>query len=277
MRHAAKWTGSLHPSRRRPVHGRAGGSTPSGRLVAALVLSALVAGPLFAGGAQRSEAPLGYEGSRWWDDVEEIEHRFVDGGKWKKGLRETVELIDRVTRRSWDESDLGEVFAALDVLRAVFESALGHEEAARWSVHSALNLDPSVLERLERYGDRGDPLRGISLREKGRLPDGTRPPPRFATAGYEPVEVVEEPSMGDFVNVRAEQERLPGVTVEVVIGVDGRPRHPVVVSTWVNPVVVHWTLERIRTADFEIRPARIDGEPVVELEEIEMDFERAGT
>lgn len=275
MTHGSRRTGSSRAVRRRPERGRAGGSTPIGRLVAALVLFALIVGPLPAAGGQRPEAPMGYESSRWWDEIEQVEVRFVHKQKWKKGLRETVELVDRVTRRSWTEPDLDEVFAALDVLRAVFESALGHEETARWFVHSALNFDPSALERLERYGDRADLLRGISLREEGRLPDGTRPPPRFATPGYEPVEVVEAPSVGDFVNVRAEEERLPGVTVEVVIGVDGRPRHPVVVSTWVNPVVIHWTLERIRTADYEIRPARIDGEPIVELEEIEMEFEPA--
>lgn len=263
------------PIRRRPVRGRDGGSAGTGRLCAALALFVLVAGGLPAAEAQRRDTPPGYEGSRWWDEIEEIDERFFRKEKWKKGLRQTVELVDRVTRTSWREPDLHRVLAALDVQRAIFESALGRDEAARWHVHTALNLDPSARDRLNRYGERAAPLRGISLREEGRLPDGSRPSHRFATSGYEPVEVVRPPSTGDFANVWARREQFPEVLVEVIVGEDGRVRQPVLLSTWVPPVVAHWTLERIHTADYEIRPARIDGEPIAELETLLMAFDQA--
>lgn len=275
MTHDRQRTRSPHPIRRRPVRGRGGGSAGTGRLCAALALFALVVGALPAGGTQRLESQLGYEGSRWWDEIAEIDERFFREEKWKKGLRRTVELLDRVIRSSWREPDLHRVLAALDVQRAIFESVLGRDQAARWHVHTALNLDPSAPDRLGRYGERAAPLRGISLREEGRLPDGSRPSHRFATSGYEPVEVVRPPSTGDFANVWARREQFPEVQVEVVVGVDGRVRQPVLISTWVPPVVAHWTLERIRTADYEIRPARIDGEPIVEVETIRMEFDQA--
>jgi hypothetical protein len=215
----------------------------------------------------------GYEGSRWWDDVEEIEALLQDA-KWRRGLRLGQELIGRVVRRSWHEPDLARVLATLEVQRAVAESALGRDDAALWHYQVALNLEASAVERLERYGEEADPLRGVSLREQGRLPDGSTPPVRFVTPGYEPVQVVRPPSTGDFANVQAPHERFPSVTVEVVVDEGGTVRFPVVLSPWVNPVVIHWTLERIRTADYEIRPARVDGEPILSLEEIEMEFEQ---
>jgi hypothetical protein len=222
---------------------------------------------------QEPSGPPGYEGSRWWGEVEEVAALLVEA-RWKRGLARSEELADRVVRRSWHEPDLARVLAALSVQRAVAESALGRDDDARWHVGVALNLEPAATERLERYGEAAEPLRGVSLRREGHLPDGTVPPVRFTTPGYEPVEVVRPPSTGDFANVQAPHERFPSVTVEVVVGEDGRVRHPVVLSSWVNPVVIYWTLERIRTADYEIRPARIDGEPIAALERIEMEFEQ---
>ncbi len=279
---------AAHGTVRRTVNRRRRGGVLAGA-PATLLLIGLAAGPSAAavpvqedGRGQAVEetrpvpsGPVGYKGSRWWPQVEETEE-LLRKERWKQGLRAIEELLDQVVRRSWEEPDLAAVLASLSVERAVAEAALGRTEAALWHWHAALNLAPSVeaIEaRLGDYGEVADLLRGVPLRRRGRLPDGTVPPPRFTTPGYEPVTVVRPPSTGMFENASLRGRQVQPVSLEVVVGEDGRLSRPLVTSRWVHPVVVYWTLERCLTADYEIRPARIGGRPVADLEEIEMEFE----
>jgi len=238
---------------------------------ATLVLAALaVAVPVVAQAPQSGAA--GIQRSRWWDEVEDVDS-LIAGGKWRKAGRLLVPTLDRVVRESWQEPDLGRVLAALSVQHAILELHRGETEAALWHWHAALNLDPRVGERLERYGSLADPLRAHPLRRRGTLPDGSRPPPRFATPGYEPMDVGPLPPTGLFENAWVRQlGNLPPVRVEVVVGADGKLHQPILIERTTHPVVAYWTLERIRTAGLEIRPASVDGVPVDEITEVEMEL-----
>lgn len=223
-------------------------------------------------GEERPSGPAGYAGSRWWPLVLDVDASLGEE-RWKRALHAAEDLLDQVVRRSWEEPDLKTVLATLSVQRAVAEAALGRKDAALWHWYAALNLDPSVEAKLDDYGEAADLLRGVPLRLRGRLPDGTVPPTRFTTPGYEPVTVVRPPSIGLFENASVRGRQLRPVSLEVVVGENGRLHQPLVTSPWVHPVVVYWTLERCFSADYEVRPARIDGRPIVDLADIEMEFE----
>lgn len=261
----------------RTAGGRSPRSVRLGASVGALALLVAlgqVAGPAAVAAADQDSPsePAGYSGSRWWPRVEEVDASLREE-KWRRGLRRAEQVLDEVVRRSWEEPDLQKVLAMLSAQRAVAEAALGREEAALWHWHTALNLDPSVKSTLDDYGEAAELLRDNPLRRRGHLPDGTVPPPRFATPGYEPVAVIRPPTTGLFENASVRDERVPPVSLELVVGEDGRLRYPVVTSPWVHPVVLYWTLDQCFSVDYEIRPARIDGRPIEELEEIEMEFE----
>jgi hypothetical protein len=210
--------------------------------------------------------------SSWWEEIEEADALIRDG-KWRKAHKLVEQTLDQTLRRGWQAPDLARGLAAQSLQRAVLALHRGATGTALWHWDEARNLDPSVAERLPAYGDLVAPLRSHPLRTLGRLPDGTKPPPRFATPGYRPMKVTKVPPVGLFENAWVRQlGQLPTVTVEVVIGADGAFHDPVVTRDDFPPVLVYWTLEQIRTADVEVSPARLDGEPIDDLDTIEMDF-----
>lgn len=250
---------------------------PSPFSLAPLVLLAtLVAWPAGARPpeAARPPAPGGVARSQWWDEIEAAD-ALIQDGKWRKARALVAQTLDQTLRQGWQEPDLGSVLAAESLQRAVIALHRGETAAALWHWDVARNLDSAVEERLERYGALAEPLRERPLRGSGRLPDGTRPPARFATPGYEPLRVGGIPPTREIENAWFHQVRtLPTVRVEVVVDATGALSEPVVASDRYPPVLVLWTLEQIRIADVDVRPARLDGQPIDDLTTIEMDFQQ---
>lgn len=233
-----------------------------------LLLAAAVLAPPAGGQLEEDRGGLAYEPSTWWERIEKDVDPLIAKERWKKARRKAEELSDEIVRFSWRAPDIGEVLAAVAVRRAAIEAVLGREETALWLWWSALNLDPSV----EPHPAAEELFRAHPLREEGRLPDDA-PPPQAPDSGYEPP-VYDAPD-GEFPFYSSSAMRvdhLP-VSVEVVVQPDGRLTHPLVLSTWTEPVPTFWTLETIHEELPRVEPARLDGEPVATVERIEMRFD----
>ncbi len=213
--------------------------------------------------------------SRRWDDVEAADALIRDGA-WRKAAKLIQQTLDRTLHTGWQEPDLNRVLAAQSLQRAILALHRRETGEALWLWDEARNLDPAADARLEAFGDLApelvEPLRDHVSRRLGHFRDGTTPPPRFATPGFQSMEVGEVPPVGFGTAWARQLGHLPQVTVEVVVGADGAFHDPVVTREGFPPVLLYWTLEQIRTADVKIRPARLDGKPIDDLTTIEMDF-----
>lgn len=156
--------------------------------------------------------------------------------------------------------------AVTTALRAIAEEGRGDHEAAAWFWQSAQQIFPDVIEAdTSPYGEPARhlkelPLRQLSDRENlRRLSENLYVLEGIDPTGFEPPTLLHRPKV-EF----PEKLRRMGIEesyeVEVVLGLDGRCREPVVVTPVSSPAMAFVVLESLRETRFT--PAKAQGEPV---------------
>lgn len=241
--------------------------------VRAALVAVLLAAPL---PAQRPEP------SRWWSEIDRVDER-LRKGRWQKAERMLARLRPEVMRVSWREPDLGQVLSELAFQAAVIHANRVEDEAAVWEWHVAQAHErlagaargaPPLTERdLAPYGRAAELLPASPLRERGEAPPGEELPGGTLFTDFEPA-IAPDHALLPLGNVAVARVRLLPVTLEVWVDREGRVRQPVVTSRWSPPVIRQWGFDNLR-AMAPFTPARLKGEPVGSLEEVELELGRA--
>lgn len=245
-------------------------------------VAAGLAGGLFLAGATSPSSPVHAQAaarSRWWDEIDAVAERIAEG-HWRKADRQLERLRKEVLETSWREPDLGDVLAELAFQAALVAANRGREDEAIWEWHVALNHDRAhgggdlPGRDLSSHGAAGQLLAANPLRRRGEPPPGAGELPGPGP-GYEPAEPPAGFQTLPLANASALRERPVPVLLEILVEPEGRIRHPVVLSSWSHPVVIQWGLDNLRQMG-RLRPARVGGEPVPALQEIELEVETKG-
>lgn len=203
-------------------------------------------------------------------------HESLLAHKWKRGLRHARSLTETILRRSWHGKELQRMLSELALYQAVAEANLPRlRYEAIWHWHIAQNLDFKMRNRdLSPYGRAGALLREFPLRRQGSVPAGfevattypTGPrldPPRKPGTATVPTVLN---------NTGAALEGSGDFKVEVIVDKYGRLHQPVVISTYLHPIVIYGSLEWLRDwAPFQ--PARLDGKPADYLDTFTVQFQ----
>ncbi len=229
-------------------------------LLILMLLSAALVQPRIAAGE-----------SKWWPEVREIgEH--LRKHRWKFSLRKLAKLEERVLDEAWSGPDLDRVLAELALYRAIVDANLRRDRSALWYWHIATNLDSRVRGRdLAPYDRAGKLLYEFPLRARGEVPVG------FENRELSPVHPSTPPILPDvpipvvLFNSAAARARAGDCRVEVIVDKEGRLHHPVVLSTYLHPVVNYAALRWLGGLP-PAEPRRIDGEPTDSLYEVTIAF-----
>lgn len=211
-------------------------------------------------------------GQNWQADIAEI-GLILDNEKWKLAGRKAEKLADDILGTSWYNRELDVLLAELALYQAVAEAHLDRRDEALWLWHTASNLSPKIRRRdLERYGDKAaDLFREFPLRELGELPPGfiTRDP--GVTRRVSRPELTNDDPPIILNNTAAVRERPGEFHAEVVLDAEGQMHHPVVRSTYLNPIVIYAVLRWLRKLP-PATPAKLEGEPFDILFDVNVRF-----
>jgi hypothetical protein len=194
-------------------------------------------------------------------DVWRSELREIDGllraGKYEPAKLAATRLLREMVHTAGLGRGAAYSLAVACAFRALGEMGTGDQEAAIWSWHTALNLFPDIaLTDLGPYGAPGAALRGLKLRE---------PTPDQMPSLEPGVEDVERPKRRktpppDYPQALLDMSKQGTYVVEAVIGYDGKPRFPVLLTPVTEPAMAYVVLDTLRTWEFE--PARLQGKAV---------------
>ena len=175
----------------------------------------------------------------------------------------------KVARQIVEGAGMGEgaaySLAVVSAFQAIAEAGQGHEDVADWYWATALNLFPEIAKTdLKPYGPTGAGLRARQVRFTDT---GSQSPagPEGGVVVKKPVGEVEPPKI-----LRQASPKFPeglrrlglaaAIQVEAIIGEDGVPRHPLVLTTGnAVPAMKYVVLDSLREWRFE--PARVEGKP----------------
>ncbi len=237
-----------------------------------LVIACMSTGSLFAQ-TLRSTADDHVPPAQYQEELEKLDKNLRDH-KWKSGLRSARRLTDTILGRSWYGKELGRMLSELALYQAVAEANLGKRDDAVWHWHVAQNLDFRMRRRdLSPYGEAGKLLQEFPLRARGEVPVGFVVPTTYPTGPR--LDRPRRPKMRTVPtvlnNTGATIEGSGDFKVEVIIDQSGEFHQPVVVSSYLHPVVIYASLEWLRKwGPFE--PALFEGEPADFLDEITVQF-----
>ncbi len=233
---------------------------------ATLILSWVIAFSLAT-----TPATTAWAGSQWQGELEKIDAK-LRAGKWKRGKNDARRLAEEISRQGWYGVELRRILADLAFYQAAGAANLGRNEEAIWYWHMAQNVDPRVRKKdFAPYGEAAKLLREFPLRKRGGAPARFR----VVRAGYG--KKFSHPAPADdwapsiLLNPGAKLEGAKNIKVELIVDRHGKPHHPVVVSTYLHPVVVYSALDSLRTMP-PFQPAQDSGEPVDSLFEFTASF-----
>ena len=207
----------------------------------------------------------------WSLQIGEIDRLLLDS-RWKKALRSseglTGEMVNRIVRGSAAREYLGNVV----MRQAIAYSGIGEVDNATWTTQVALQILPSLVDfPLERYGQVGMRLHSVEVRKLG---DSLQPqdvtadskpsadakitPPRRITGRKPDYPWAKRTSIGF------------DVVVEVILGVDGVPRHPVIKKSDGEFTAVYAVLNEMR--EWRFRPGKLNDEIVEVLYTLKAKF-----
>jgi hypothetical protein len=192
--------------------------------------------------------------TRWHRTLVENQRR-VQAAEWEAAYPVARDLVSELVAALKGGGAGRQLLAAAYCQRALAEAGLGRMEDAVWSFVIAQNLNPDFrVTPLAAFGAAGEALEGH------RLPDSHGGVLDLERLELVPPLVVESPT----IVFRAAPEILAlfdrTMTVEVVIGPEGRPRDPIVRGVLDNPSPVALSLEALRAWRFE--PAHLEGRAV---------------
>jgi hypothetical protein len=245
-------------------------------LVAALSVLLRMAS-LAAVAPMASAQGVGAEPSRWWGEVDRV-GRLLEGGRWKKVLRQGEELRAEVVGGGWREPDLSQVLVELAFQLAVAHAESGDEERALWEWQSALlherhgggtrSGEPPAERDLSAYPRAAELFAGSGLRSEGEYPEGHPPVTIRPGIPFEPA-TAPEWAPPPLVNNTATKERVAPVHFEVFVAPSGEISRPALITEWSHPLVVQWGLDSLRAAP-RFTPARMEGEAIGWLVPVEL-------
>ncbi len=220
--------------------------------------------------AASAEKP-GLSASQWQDELDKVDAK-LRAGNWKKGQRAARRTAEDIVRQSWYGAELRRILAELAFYQAAAAANMGQNEEAIWYWHIAQNVDPRIRKKDPApYGDAGKLLREFLLRKRGEAPARFRVArPGYGKRFHHPVPAAGwAPSIP--MNAGAKLEGAGHIRVELIVDRQGRPHHPVLISTYLHPVVVYSALDSLRTMP-PFQPASDSGEPVDSLFEFTAGF-----
>lgn len=192
---------------------------------------------------------------------------------WQQRLRSTSQLLDAADWAAAEEQSralLGELvtqlkagessaalLAASVAQLALAEAGLGRMADAIWNWQLAQNLNPGFRERgVGSYGIASERLDQGSLRGWNQPPVG-RPVESLLDPAVSPPKILHGPSIVFRASEEVLREFPRDLSVEVIVGVDGRAYHPVIRGSLINPAPVAVSLDVLREWRFE--PATKNG------------------
>ncbi len=245
-------------------------SASRGTLLPALVVLALWLLVATVVSAERQRP--GLDQSEWRDEVDKIDAD-LRAGKWKPSKRAANRVAQQVVRQSWYGVGLREVLSELAFQQAVAAANLGRRDEAVWFWLMAQNVDPRIRDKdFAPYGEAGKLLREFPLRRKGEVPARFR----VVRPSFTRIFKYPRPIKGWYptipLNAAAKIEGVGDLKVELIVDKEGKPHHPVLVSTYQHPVVVYGALDALRTMP-PFAPATDNGEVVDSIFEFTANFE----
>lgn len=233
-------------------------STSTKRLLPVLAALGLL---LLASPASAERQRPGLDQSEWRDEVDKIDQD-LRAGKWKPSKRAANRLAEQVVRLSWYGVGLREILSELAFQQAAAAANLGRRDEAVWYWQMAQNIDPRIRDKdFAPYGEAGKLLREFPLRKKGEVPARFR----VVRPSFNRVFKYPRPAENWYpsipLNAAAKVERIGDLKVELIVDKEGKPHHPVLVSTYQHPVVIYGALDALRTMP-PFAPATDDGEAV---------------
>lgn len=203
-------------------------------------------------------------------------------GKWRAALKEVDQKLRaqqweeageqarKVARMIVEGAGTGEgasySLAVVSAFQAIAEAGQGHEDEADWYWTTALNLYPEISKTdLKPYGPAAS---GLKARQVRFTDTGSKKPaiPEDGTVPQELAKDVERPKVlrqvkPEFPEGLREMRVAGDIKVETILGEDGVPRHPLVLTLGNKmPAMKYVVLDSLREWRFE--PARLEGKPV---------------
>lgn len=192
--------------------------------------------------------------TRWAADLDATA-AFLKAGRYGRAVPRLKRLTDEMVQLLGPGTGAARVLAATISQRALAEAGLGNLDDALWYWHVAIGIDPRFLQAdLSEFGEPGRYLQANPL-----------PPPGPEESAGPSDAFVEAPKIRKRTRlvypVGAKYFEVQGqLVVQVVIGADGRPRHPQVLQPLPAPTLTFVALDAVRQWRFE--PARLRGQPV---------------
>lgn len=196
--------------------------------------------------------------SAWRDQLGEL-HTMLS----EKSYEQARDLADSLAEDLKDHLGVGEeasyTMAVVAAFRAIAEVGLENREDGLWYWRMATSLHPPFAERdLTPYGEPAVWLTDQEYRGNFR-------PPASSRGVIEP-RVRETPSVDVPGTVASLVSETVEIVVETVVGIDGRPREPRLVSAPEVPALIYTGLEALK--DWRFSSATYDDKPVAVLHEV---------
>lgn len=203
--------------------------------------------------------------STWRAALKEVDQK-LRAQQWEAAGKQARKVARMIVEGAGTGEGASYSLAVVSAFQAIAEAGQGHEDAADWYWTTALNLFPDIAKTdLKPYGPAAAGLRARQVRftdNESRRPAG----PEDGDAPKELAKEVQHPRI-----LRQVSPKFPeglrklglaaGIQVETIIGEDGVPRHPLILTQGhAVPAMKYVVLDSLREWRFE--PARLEGKPV---------------
>lgn len=180
-------------------------------------------------------------------------HEMLKEKQYEAARDLTAALADDMVQNLGGGSEASYTMAVVAAFRAIAEVGLGHQDEGLWYWRIATTLHPAFAERdLGVYGDPALWLTQQPFRNGHQDPPAGNP---LMEPSAEQAPAVELP--GAIADLETDDLE---VVAEVVIGRDGKPSEPRIVTAPEVPAVIYAVLDGIKHWTFQ--PATYDGKPV---------------
>ncbi|HEV2852640.1 MAG TPA: energy transducer TonB [Thermoanaerobaculia bacterium] len=201
----------------------------------------------------------------WRAALKEVDQK-LRAQQWEAAGKQARKVARLIVEGAGTGEGASYSLAVVSAFQAIAEAGQGHEDAADWYWATALNLFPEIAKTdLKPYGPAAAGLRARQVRFTNT--DSQSPAsPEDGIALKKPEGEVEPPKV-----LRQVSPKFPdglrrlgiaaAIKVEAIIGEDGVPRHPLVLTLGnAVPAMKYVVLDSLREWRFE--PARLEDKPV---------------
>lgn len=243
------------------------------RITMHVLLLAAVAS--MAVGQQTLQTPA----AAWRQGLREVDEK-LRAGKWGDAEKRARRLSSEIVAGAGTGEGAAYSLAVASAFRAIAEAGLGQEEDAAWHWDMALNLFPDIGKTdVSPYGPKA-----AALRERVLQPynPAASPDVLYLLEKGKTVEInklrIERPRVikqqaPDYPKTLGFMGAEGNVVILTVIGIDGRPLSPRVLSIQGGgPSMAYVAMEAMRHWRFE--PAKMDGKPVMVFYTLTVNFKR---